>query len=228
MLKGVVFDLDHTLFDRYGTLKKTVPFFFERFRMSDSVTQEKFYETLCFADKNFTHLGWDKVLSYLTSEGVFEEVPTLKEYSEFLLGQFGMIAVPFPFTVSMLRQIRRMGLKTGIITNGNVELQSKKIRLLSLENEVDEILITGSINVHKPSKEPFLVMAQRLSLEPSELLYVGDNPLNDVEGSRNAGYTPVFVNTMGTWLFPEVERAELQVETVEEIPDLIEKHFKLQ
>lgn len=226
MLKGVVFDLDHTLFDRYATLTAIMPSFCEHFEVA--LTPKKAAEMLCFADKQFVHIGWHKIIEYLTNKGMFVTVPDFESYSSFLLKKFEEIAVPYDFTKPMLKKLRDMGLKLGVITNGNVPLQTKKIELLALENEFDEILVTGSIEIHKPNPEPFLVMAQRLGLDPSELLYVGDNPLNDVEGSRNAGYTPVFVNTTGSWVFPEVERCEHQIENVGELPDLIEKFFTIQ
>lgn len=93
--------------------------------------------------------------------------------------------------------------------------------MLGLDGLVDEILITGDIGVHKPKPEPFLLMSERLGIPPLELLYVGDNPKNDVEGSRNAGYIPVWVKTTGYWCFEEIPRAEYEVETVEEIPALV-------
>lgn len=226
MLKGVVFDLDHTLFDRYATLTAIMPSFCEHFDVA--VTAEKLSELLCFADKQFVHTGWRKIHEYLADNGAFVTVPEFNNYADFILDKFREIAVPYDFTKPMLRKLRDMGLKIGIITNGDVPLQSKKIELLGFSEEFDEILITGSVGIHKPNPEPFIIMAQRLNLDPSELLYVGDNPLNDVEGSRNAGYTPVFVNTTNSWQFPEIERCEYAVENVGELPALIEKYFTLQ
>lgn len=223
MIKGVVFDLDHTLFDRYATLFAIMPSFCERFDVA--VTLQEAIQIMCYADKHFVHHGWHKVIECLTNEGMFVKAPDFDSYASFLLEKFGEVAIPFDFTKPMLKKLRDKGLKLGIITNGNVELQSKKIELLSLQNEFDEILVTGSIKIEKPNAEPFLVMAERLNLLPSELLYVGDNPLNDIEGSRNAGYTPVFVNTMGLWSFPEIEKCEYSVENVGELPELIEKYF---
>ncbi len=225
MIKGVVFDLDHTLFDRYATLTAIMPSFCEHFDVA--LSEEEAAKLLCEADKQFVHLGWRRVIEYLTEKGMFLTVPEFEEYSAFLLSKFEEYAVPYDFTKPMLRKLRSMGLKLGIITNGDVPLQSRKLEMLGFSEDFDEILISGSIGIHKPNAEPFLIMAQWLKLSPSELMYVGDNPLNDVEGSRNAGYTPVFVNTTNSWVFPEVERCELSVENVGEIPELIEKHFRL-
>ena len=66
-------------------------------------------------------------------------------------------------------------------------------------------------------------MARSLGIKTGEMLYIGDHPLNDIDGSRKAGCVPVWVKTTGTWTFPEIEKPELQVETVKEIPELIKK-----
>ena len=66
-------------------------------------------------------------------------------------------------------------------------------------------------------------MSRRLGIPANELLYVGDNPLNDVKGSRDAGYIPVWVKTIGNWCFEDIERCEFEVDNVGQLPALLEK-----
>ena len=87
----------------------------------------------------------------------------------------------------------------------------------------DEAVFTGDIGVHKPEAEPFLLLSRKIGIPPEELLYVGDHPLNDVEGSRRVGYTPVWVKTIGAWYFDDIEKAPYEMDTVEELPSLLEK-----
>ena len=44
MIKAVVFDLDHTLFDRHGTLKSLVPKLREEFSVNEKMTDEEISE----------------------------------------------------------------------------------------------------------------------------------------------------------------------------------------
>ena len=55
-----------------------------------------------------------------------------------------------------------------------------------------------------------------------ECAYVGDNPINDVDGPRKAGMTAIWFRSVGTWL-DGVEPAEYAVDTLGEIPALLEK-----
>ena len=127
----------------------------------------------------------------------------------------------YDFAIPVLKEIKNMGIKTALITNGTPELQYFKIKSLDMEDCFDEVIVSGETPYEKPDERIFQLMAEKLGIKTEEMLYIGDHPLNDIDGSRNAGCVPVWVKTTGTWIFPEVEKPELQVETVEEIPQLI-------
>lgn len=223
MIKAVVFDLDHTLFDRYATLALVAPMFREKYGFNEGITDEYFTEQICRADRNYVHFGWEKIHEYLNSKNIFKTVPEYEEYREYLLYCFSKVAVPFEFSKPMLAKLRESGLKTGLITNGRHEIQTSKLAMLGLLDSFDEIVISRDTPYSKPDKEIFLLAAERLGVEPCEMMYVGDHPKFDVDGSRLAGCVPVWVKTTGTWVYPEIEKPELQVETVAEIPQIVER-----
>lgn len=221
MLKAVIFDLDHTLFDRYGTLRLVVPMFREKFNINPDITDEYFAEEIIWADKNYVHHGWREIFAHLIKCGIFKDVPEYDEYEAFLISCFKKVAVKYPFSIPTLKKIREMGYKTGLITNSDPDVQERKLEMLELKPYLDEIIISGATLYRKPQKEIFQLMADKLGIETNEMMFVGDHPAFDVEGSRNAGCIPVWVKTTGTWIFPEIDKPELQVETVEEIPAIL-------
>lgn len=223
MIKAAVFDLDHTLFDRYGTIKAIVPMFRNGLKIAEGITDDFINENLSWADKQFVHRGWQEIYAHLCNVGVFEEEPGFEVYTETVLSYFKTTAVKFPFSIPVLNSIRERGIKTGLITNGRHEIQTKKLERLELTDSFDEIIISGDVPYEKPDKEIFLLMAEKLGVKPSEMMYIGDHPKFDVDGSRNAGCVPVWVKTTGTWIFPEIEKCEYQVQTVEEVPEIIDK-----
>lgn len=223
MIKAVVFDLDHTLFDRYETLRLAVPMFREKFKINSDVTDEYFAEELIWADKNYVHHGWKEIFGHLIKCDIFEDVPEYNEYEAFLISCFKRVAVKFPFAIPTLRKIKDMGYKTGLITNSDPDVQERKLEMLGLYPYLDEIIISGATPYRKPQKEIFQLMADKLGVTTGEMMFVGDHPHFDVEGSRNAGCVPVWVKTTGMWIFPEFSKPELQVETVEEIPNILRK-----
>ncbi len=223
MLKGAVFDLDHTLFDRYATLRRIMPAFCEHFDMGEGITVEKAGDIIEYADRHFVHLGWQIIFKYLTEQGMFKATPSFEEYAEFLYSHFRKIAVEYSFTKPMLSKLRERGLLTGLITNGKSETQRAKLKLLRLSDYFDEIIISGEFGCAKPSTEPFVAMAQRLKAEPNELIYVGDHPKYDIEASRMAGYIPVWIKTTGTWVYPEIEKPAIQLDDVSSIPEVMDR-----
>ncbi len=223
VVKAAVFDLDHTLFDRYATIGILVPQLRKHFDLNDGVTDEYFIQELTYGDKNFVHKGWQGIYNHLLSKGIFKTIPSFEEYTEIVLRHFRHIAVKYDYSIGVLKKLKEMGCKVGLITNGTAELQYKKLGMLELTDLFDEIIVSGDTPYEKPDKRIFHMMAEKMGFKPEEMMYIGDHPLNDVDGSRNAGMIPVWVKTTGTWIFQEIEKPELQVETVEEIPDLIEK-----
>lgn len=228
-ITGVVFDLDHTLFDRYATLRLCAPELLERFRecYAPGLTAEDLAVQMIESDKSVILYGWRKLWEEYARRKIFKDPPSYDEFIDYLMNTlFLKVAVPFPFTKPMLETLRKKGLKVGLITNAAGEKgilrQNAKLRLLGIADCFDKILISGEIGILKPDKEVFLEFSRRIGIPPENLAYVGDHPKNDVDGSRKAGYTPIWVKTRDMWL-PDIEPCEYAVKDVSEIPALIDR-----
>ena len=227
MIRGIVFDLDHTLFDRYGTLRKVLPTFYSHYRANipEKLSVITFIDRFIILEKRHVYSGWKRLIQACVDDGILIGLSEedFGEVIHFILHScWTMDAVPYPFTGPTLSKLRDMGYKIGIITNGSHEIQARKIQILGLEKYTDAIIISGDIGARKPDAKPFILMSERLNIPPQELMYVGDHPANDVDGSRKAGYTPVWVKTTGYWCFDEIPHTEYEVDTVAEIPALIQ------
>lgn len=224
MIKAVVFDLDHTLYDRYATLRIVEKKIRSAFDINPELSDGEITDIMIYSDRYYVHKGWDALQKYIINETpLFLTKPGFDKYKEFVMGEFMNTAVKYPFAKPMLDSLRKNGLLTGLITNGRASLQERKLELLGIGDCFDSIYIGGKEGVSKPSVKPFIVTAERLNISTSEMVYVGDNPENDVDASRRAGCVPIFVNTTGTWVLPEIPKPEYSVENVAEIPALIEK-----
>lgn len=100
----------------------------------------------------------------------------------------------FDDAVNTLRVLRERGYKTGIITNGSRLLQNRKLDISGLRPLLDVVVVSGDEGVHKPDPELFRRVAARLCLAPEQCVYVGDHPLNDIQGAGEAGMHTVFLN----------------------------------
>jgi putative hydrolase of the HAD superfamily len=86
-----------------------------------------------------------------------------------------------------LTALRERGLRLGIVTNGETEFQLKNIHALGLPELVDTILISEQERIKKPEPDIFLRAAERLGTTPSRCLFVGDHPVNDIDGAKRVG-----------------------------------------
>ena len=50
------------------------------------------------------------------------------------------------------------------------------------------MVLSSKVGIRKPNPEIYWEAARRIGVEPANGVYVGDNPVRDVEGTRAAGY----------------------------------------
>ena len=163
MIKAVSFDLDHTLYDRYATLRLIAPLLKTHFELNSKLSDEQAAEIMIHADRYYVHKGWDALQEYLYKDTcLFAKTPQYDEYRKFVMGEFMNTAVSFPFTAPMLKSLKQSGFKLGLITNGNAKLQNRKIDLLKIRDYFDYIYIGGEHEFAKPHTEPFIITAEAL------------------------------------------------------------------
>lgn len=92
--------------------------------------------------------------------------------------------------VEMLYKIREEGKKVGIITDGTPDRQWKKIKTLGLNELVDDIIITdelGGVQFRKPCDIAFRILQNRWRLPASEMIYISDNQTKDFQAPQQLG-----------------------------------------
>ena len=109
----------------------------------------------------------------------------------------------FPDAVDTLKALRNKGYLLGIITNGPSVLQNRKLDVCALRPLVDLCVVSGDENLHKPDPEIFRRAASRMGVGCHNCVYVGDHPVNDIEGARRAGMRPIYINAFDGPLHPE-------------------------
>jgi len=215
-MKGFVFDLDNTLFDRYATITKIIIDNYERIRpyINPAYDPEMAADHICHAESKYilAEGGWNAIYDALLRENFFhpDNIPERKKAFAFMLRAFEETSVNFSFTYELLTKIRDSGYKLGIITNGGCGLQNRKIDNLGFRDLFDVVVVSGEYALimcgdeknetyYKPDTGIFLYTAELLGEDPASLYYVGDNPINDVMGAKKAGYVPIWVSSRSPW-----------------------------
>lgn len=125
----------------------------------------------------------------------------------------------------MLIKLRDRGIKTGIITDGRPDGQRSKISALGLEELVDDIIVTdelGGVQFRKPCDIAFRIIQNRWRLPASQIVYVGDNPAKDFQAPKQLGMKSVyFENTDGLYFFKSAEVNITKVTNILELKKLM-------
>lgn len=81
-----------------------------------------------------------------------------------------------------------------------------------------EVVIgSGTAGAPKPDAAPFLAGCEQLGTDPGRTLYVGDNPINNVVGAKNAGLLAVLLDRGARHKDFESARVENLTELTREI-----------
>ena len=97
---------------------------------------------------------------------------------------------------NLILNLKKKGIKVGIITDGRPEGQHNKIIALGLEDLVADIIITdelGGIQFRKPNDIAFRIMQNRWRVPFEQLVYVGDNPNKDFQAPRQLGMRWIYL-----------------------------------
>ena len=224
MIKAVVFDLDHTLYDRYKTYVELMDSFTERFadRLAD-LPREELLERMMRSDKEgLYYREWEGIFDHYIMEGVFKKPPTYDEFYAYLKDAYPPCVVLFDDAVDTMKALHAMGLTTAILTNGEQDYQYLKIEHTELPPHMDFILASREVGAEKPDPKPFRAICEKIGIQPEEAIFVGDNPLRDVDGSRRVGMTPVWMRFITTWP-DDLEPPEYAIDTPYGVVDIVKQ-----
>ncbi len=82
-------------------------------------------------------------------------------------------------------------------------------------------LHAAELGCAKPDPRAYSALAQSLTLEPAEILFVGDEPHADVAGPRSAGMQTVWVNRGGLAWPAELPAADHVIADLRELVTLL-------
>ncbi|MFK7986512.1 MAG: HAD family hydrolase [Sandaracinaceae bacterium] len=114
-----------------------------------------------------------------------------------LLGGF------FDGVPELLVALRDRGIRTGIVTGKSRAAYDVTATQLPLEG-FETVVYEDDVEHPKPDPEGIHIALERMGLEPSRTLYLGDTPM-DAEAAAAAGVQPV----AALWCRPEADRARV-------------------
>jgi len=186
-MKAVLFDLDNTLYDakQYfeGAFRSISKYLSEKYLLCEKMLYDQLMKLWEKKTSMYPRL-FDDFLNLINLD-----LTEVKNLIEIFNGYCGKLK-PYDDVIPTLKELKKMGYKLGIITDGNPTRQKRKIKLLGLEGFFDTIVFTKYISP-KPSPLPYMEALNRLNIIPSNAYYVGDNPMMDFKGAKEVGITTI-------------------------------------
>jgi putative hydrolase of the HAD superfamily len=180
-VEAVIFDLDNTLYDE----------------------TQYFLDTFSKFDVTRRHLNsikrlFDDGLRY-TSSDIFKDVLDYFEaYSQKLHEELFFEYKICDSNIKLDREtlktfslLRSKEIRIGVLTNGVVDAQKNKVKILGLSSLVDVIVYAREVGREKPHIEAFQFVCDKLKTNPEKCIFVGDDIVNDIQGAENAGLKAV-------------------------------------
>ena len=189
---ALLFDLDNTLTPR----RRCVAAFTARFARDfadplDEFDLDALTEIFVQADRG----GYNpRRAEDLIDRIDWRRAPTTIEVEEYWRYQFPETVVPRPGLFGLFKRLRQGGFKVGVVTNGGVVGQTRKIDRLGLGDFIQSLIISEAVGCKKPDAEIFALACRDLGVVAAQCWFVGDHPLIDVAGAMDAGMTGVWIH----------------------------------
>lgn len=217
MTKAVLFDFDETLQDRTAAFEKYMDTFFADFCPDISKEEAEKRKEEMRLTGNGGYVDREKWYAALVESWGWKDAPSSTVLANHYDTKFGDHNVIFPNSIRLLKELKSQGYIVGVITNGPSILQNHKMDTSGLRPYCDIVVVSGDVGVHKPDPALFEYTADKLGLKTSECVYVGDHPVNDIQGALESGMKAIRMN----WGWFENQDLREDVPVISDIIDVL-------
>lgn len=113
-------------------------------------------------------------------------------------------------------QALRQRYSLSALTNGNADLT-----IAGVHHLFDDVQRASLSMAPKPAPDMFHLTAVNLSVQPNEILHIGDNPETDVGGAQNAGTMSVWFNQHGAEWPAQLTPADLEISSLSDLVTIL-------
>ena len=186
-VQGVVFDLDDTLFDQKDWIHRKLRMLWQAEKHWLPSEVEFLRATMAILEEGERAKLFD-VYAHQTGLNETQRMTLINVYRN-ARPRTGRL---YPDVNGALAQLRRRGLRLGLLTDNPASSQRDKLLVTQLEPAFHAVVLTGDLGTPKPARQAFASAAEGLGLRPEQVVMVGDHLFRDSLGSLEAGYAHAF------------------------------------
>lgn len=201
-MKAIGFDLDDTLYNRLTIYEETyrdmqatdhhLDVDFETFNQVYAEFSEQEYQAFMAGKKTEAGFKNDRVIETYAHFGHEIDQATAKEFNQLKNHYQEQLSLSEDL-VALMEAALSKGMTLFVLTNGTTEAQIDKLANLGVDQLIDrdKWYISESMGGSKPQRKVFDAIAADLNVAPQEILFVGDDYQNDIEGAIKAGWQAI-------------------------------------
>jgi len=234
-LKAIFFDIDDTLFsttDFADKARRAAVAAMRHYGLrlpADQVLRE-LSEVISEFSSNYEH-HFDKLLLRLprrTFDGVNSAILVAAGVHAYHTAKINLLSA-YPDVPPGLLRLSRTALLRGIITSGLQQKQADKLLRLGLYEYFTPtaIFISDQIGISKPNPKLYQRACDEVGVEAKETLYVGDNPLQDIDPANAMGMITVHVRRGRHGALQGKTKASYELKDFKELLTVLRKDFNV-
>ncbi|HVN88002.1 MAG TPA: HAD-IA family hydrolase [Candidatus Binatia bacterium] len=195
MIRAVGFDLDDTLYDHSQYVRGAYRDVAAAVERVTGISADEFFERI-FPDWQRRTSRCDRIFADALRDAAVYSLELERELVGIYRAHHPTLTA-HPGVREGLDSLRAAGIRLGLLSDGQLAVQQRKLRTLNLTDCFDACVFTGALgrDFYKPHDAGFVQLANALNVRPEELVYVGDNPFTDFDAPRRLGITTIRVLT---------------------------------
>lgn len=201
-MKAIGFDLDDTLYNRLTIYERT----YQEMQASDHRLEVDF-DTFNQVYAEFSEQEYQAFMAGKKTEEAFKNDRVIKTYAHFgheidqatatkfnqLKNHHQAALTLSDDLIALIEAALTKGVPLFVLTNGSTEAQIDKLTNLGVDRFIDrdKWYISESLGGSKPQRKIFDQVTEDLNIAPADILFIGDDYQNDVEGAVQAGWQAI-------------------------------------
>ncbi|MDO4523416.1 MAG: HAD family hydrolase [Eubacteriales bacterium] len=198
----LVFDIDDTLYRQMDPLVSACEACLG-YQLQD---REKFYSVFCKRSAEMFRASESGEISIKKSrliriQNTLQDlqIPCTEELAENFQKKYAQNQLRLslaPELEELLEWCREENVPMGILTNGPLEHQMRKYRILGMNRWIPEkfTLVSAGAGVAKPDVRIFEMLQKQMNLKEYNFWMIGDSYANDICGAKKAGWNTIWIN----------------------------------
>ncbi len=200
----IIFDLDDTVWDYQQNSSDTLFELWQHFKLADhAIPFGQFHATF----RQVNNALWDSFDQGKITRDIIraERFPRVFKALKLNLNgaaltmqeMFMTMCSSKPALVQGVRQVLEtfhQAYQFHILSNGFDEIQFAKLEAANIGHFFTHVVTSGSTGFRKPEPQIFDFMLTKINALPQDCLMIGDNPISDIQGARQAGIDQVYYN----------------------------------